>query len=157
LYFVSLMRIYFIKLFGMLSLVLLSTSGSNRLQYLIGPHEYAALIDIHPAGTWRNGLINTSANIISISDFNGEVFLDDAQHKALRIGMSGNISLQRQKTGSSARETAHQDGYTDKIYAEKNGLVAVEAESYFRQSRNKVRKWYLTSEEVQPEFGRDED
>ena len=45
----------------------------------------------------------------------------------------------------------------DVIFEEKDGLVAVEAEYFYKQSKNDVRAWYRTSKEEWPKVGRDED
>ena len=43
------------------------------------------------------------------------------------------------------------------IFEENNGLVAVEAEHFYKQSKTKVRQWYRTSKNELPNVGRDED
>lgn len=43
------------------------------------------------------------------------------------------------------------------IFEEKNGLVAVEAEYFYKQSQDQVRQWYRTSKDEWPKVGRDED
>lgn len=43
------------------------------------------------------------------------------------------------------------------VFAEENGLVAVEAEFFYKQSLSEVRQWYRTSKNEIPKIGRDED
>ena len=45
----------------------------------------------------------------------------------------------------------------DVVFEEKGGIVAVEAEYFFKQSKNDVRAWYRTSKNEIPKVGRDED
>lgn len=46
---------------------------------------------------------------------------------------------------------------SDVVFAEENGLVAVEAEHFFKQEKSKVRAWYRTTSKVQPEIDPDGD
>lgn len=43
------------------------------------------------------------------------------------------------------------------IFEEKAGLVAVEAEFFFKQTKSEVREWYRTSKDESPSVGRDDD
>jgi hypothetical protein len=43
------------------------------------------------------------------------------------------------------------------IFEEENGLVVVEAEYFFKQSKSDTRRWYRTSQKEQANVGRDED
>lgn len=43
------------------------------------------------------------------------------------------------------------------VFAEKDGLVAVEAEHFFKQEKAEVRAWYRTTSKVQPEIDPDGD
>lgn len=43
------------------------------------------------------------------------------------------------------------------VFAENDGLVAVEAEHFFKQEKSKVRAWYRTTSKVQPEIDPDGD
>ncbi|WPR70139.1 hypothetical protein SLW70_09265 [Flavobacterium sp. NG2] len=43
------------------------------------------------------------------------------------------------------------------VFEEKNGLVAVEAEAFYKQSNTDVRQWYRTSITETPKVGRDDD
>lgn len=45
----------------------------------------------------------------------------------------------------------------DVVFEEKDGIVAVEAEYYFKQSKSEFRQWYRTSKNEQANVGRDED
>lgn len=45
----------------------------------------------------------------------------------------------------------------DIVFDEKDGLVAVEAEYFYKQSQTEIREWYRTSKEETPSAGRDED
>ena len=45
----------------------------------------------------------------------------------------------------------------DLILEEKNGMLSVEAEYFFKQSKNEVRQWYRFSKNEEPNVGRDED
>ena len=45
----------------------------------------------------------------------------------------------------------------DVVFEEQNGLVAVEAEFFLKQTKNEVRQWYRTSKNEWPKIGRDED
>lgn len=45
----------------------------------------------------------------------------------------------------------------DVIFEEAGGLVAVEAEYFFKQSKSEIRQWYRTSKEEVAKVGRDED
>lgn len=42
-------------------------------------------------------------------------------------------------------------------FLEKDGLVAVEAEYFFKQSKSEIRQWYRTTKNESPDVGRDED
>ncbi len=46
---------------------------------------------------------------------------------------------------------------SDVVFQEENGIVAVEAEYFYKQSKSDIRQWYRTSKEEIPEVGRDED
>lgn len=43
------------------------------------------------------------------------------------------------------------------VFQEENGLLVVEAENFFKQSKTNVRQWYRTSKNEIPNVGRDED
>jgi hypothetical protein len=43
------------------------------------------------------------------------------------------------------------------VFEEKDGIVAVEAEYFFKQTKNEVRAWYHTSAQTKPQVGRDND
>ena len=43
------------------------------------------------------------------------------------------------------------------IFEEKGGIVAVEAEYFYKQSKSEVRQWYRTSKNEAPKVGRDDD
>ncbi|WP_198152370.1 hypothetical protein [Draconibacterium sediminis] len=43
------------------------------------------------------------------------------------------------------------------VFEEEKGMIAVEAEYFFKQSKNDVRQWYRTSKNEQAKVGRDED
>ena len=43
------------------------------------------------------------------------------------------------------------------IFEEKDGLVAVEAEYFYQQSKSEIREWYRTSKNESPAVGRDDD
>ena len=45
----------------------------------------------------------------------------------------------------------------DVVFEEQNGLVAVEAEFFYKQTKTDVRQWYRTSKNEWPKVGRDED
>lgn len=45
----------------------------------------------------------------------------------------------------------------DVIFEEKDGIVAVEAEYFYKQSKSDVRQWYITSKSKQAKVGCDED
>ncbi len=45
----------------------------------------------------------------------------------------------------------------DVVFEEMDGIAAVEAEYFFKQSKNEVRQWYRTSKNEQAKVGRDED
>jgi len=45
----------------------------------------------------------------------------------------------------------------DVVFEENDGMVAVEAEYFFKQSKNDIRQWYRTSKNEQAKVGRDED
>ena len=45
----------------------------------------------------------------------------------------------------------------DVVFEEKNGLVSVEAEFFYKQTKSEVRQWYRTSKNENPSVGRDED
>lgn len=45
----------------------------------------------------------------------------------------------------------------DVVFEEREGVVAVEAEFFYRQSKNDVRAWYRTSKNENAKVGRDED
>ena len=43
------------------------------------------------------------------------------------------------------------------VFEEKDGIVAVEAEYYYKQSKFEIRQWYITSKNETPKVGRDDD
>lgn len=43
------------------------------------------------------------------------------------------------------------------VFEEKEGIVAVEAEYYYKQSKFEIRQWYRTSKNETPKVGRDDD
>ncbi|MFD1316398.1 hypothetical protein [Namhaeicola litoreus] len=43
------------------------------------------------------------------------------------------------------------------VFEEKDGLVAVEAEYFYKQSKSDIRQWYRTSKNENPQVGRDDD
>lgn len=43
------------------------------------------------------------------------------------------------------------------LFLENNGIVAVEAEYFYKQSKSEIRQWYITSKDVVANVGRDED
>ncbi len=43
------------------------------------------------------------------------------------------------------------------VFEEVDGLVAVEAEYFYKQSKTEVRQWYMYSKDVWPKVGRDDD
>lgn len=43
------------------------------------------------------------------------------------------------------------------IFEEKQGMVVVEAEFFYKQSKTDVREWHRSSKNEQPNVGRDED
>ncbi|MDX2432411.1 MAG: DUF5060 domain-containing protein [Bacteroides sp.] len=45
----------------------------------------------------------------------------------------------------------------DVVFEEVDGVVAVEAEFFYKQSETEIRQWYRTSKEETPSVGRDED
>ena len=45
----------------------------------------------------------------------------------------------------------------DVVFEEKDGIVAVEAEYFYKQTKNDVRAWYRTSKKETPNVGRDDD
>ncbi len=45
----------------------------------------------------------------------------------------------------------------DLVFEEIDGLVAVEAEYFYKQSKTEVRQWYMYSKDVWPKVGRDDD
>lgn len=45
----------------------------------------------------------------------------------------------------------------DVVFEEKNGIVAVEAEYFYKQSKSDIRQWFRTSKNEQANVGRDED
>ena len=45
----------------------------------------------------------------------------------------------------------------DLVFEETDGLVAVEAEFFYKQSKNDIRQWYIYQKDVLPKAGRDED
>ena len=44
-----------------------------------------------------------------------------------------------------------------KVFEEKDGIVGVEAEYFYKQSKFEIRQWYRTSKNESPKVGRDED
>ena len=54
--------------------------------------------------------------------------------------------------------TLHQPiASSDVVFADENGIVAVEAEHFFKQDESKVRAWYRTTSKMQPEIDPDGD
>ncbi len=45
----------------------------------------------------------------------------------------------------------------DVVFEEEDGIVAVEAEYFYKQSKSDIRQWYRTSKEEGAQVGRDED
>ena len=45
----------------------------------------------------------------------------------------------------------------DVVFEETGGLVAVEAEFFYKQSLSDIRQWYMYSKDVWPKVGRDDD
>lgn len=45
----------------------------------------------------------------------------------------------------------------DLVFEETDGLVAVEAEFFYKQSLTEIRQWYIYSKDVWPKVGRDDD
>jgi hypothetical protein len=43
------------------------------------------------------------------------------------------------------------------VFQENNGVVAVEAEYFFKQSKSDIRQWYITSKDAESDVGRDDD
>ena len=43
------------------------------------------------------------------------------------------------------------------VFQEMDGIVAVEAEFFFNQSKNEIRQWYRTSKKETPDAGRDDE
>jgi hypothetical protein len=71
---------------------------------------------------------------------------------ALIILISLNVTLQAQSTKFSAPIVSDQV-----IFEEKDGLVAVEAEYFYKQTKPEIRTWYRTSKNELPSVGRDDD
>lgn len=46
---------------------------------------------------------------------------------------------------------------SDVVFEEENGIVAVEAEYFYKQSKSDIRQWYRTSKEEEAKVGHDED
>jgi hypothetical protein len=46
---------------------------------------------------------------------------------------------------------------SDVVFQEENGMLAVEAEYFFKQTKTNVRQWYRVSRDEWPRVGRDED
>ena len=46
---------------------------------------------------------------------------------------------------------------SDVVFHEEKGIVAVEAEYFYKQTKTEVRQWYHVSSEKSPDVGRDED
>jgi hypothetical protein len=70
----------------------------------------------------------------------------------LSILISLNIVLQAQSTKFSAPVVSDQV-----VFEEKNGLLAVEAEHFYKQTKPEIREWYRTSKNESPSVGRDDD
>ena len=45
----------------------------------------------------------------------------------------------------------------DVVFQEADGIVAVEAEYFFKQSKSEIRQWYITAKDKTANVGRDED
>ena len=45
----------------------------------------------------------------------------------------------------------------DVVFEEVDGIVAVEAEFFYKQSLNEIRQWYRTSKDEMASVGRDDD
>ncbi len=60
-------------------------------------------------------------------------------------------------SGIKAQEYANPIVRENVVFQEKDGLVAVEAEYFYKQTKYNVRKWYRTSKNEQAKVGRDED
>lgn len=60
---------------------------------------------------------------------------------------------------SKAQSTKFKKAIVDAnvIFEEKDGLVAVEAEYFYKQSKSEIREWFRTSKEEAPRVGRDDD
>jgi hypothetical protein len=56
-----------------------------------------------------------------------------------------------------AQSTCHPIIENDVVFQEENGMVATEAEYFYKQTKTDVRQWYLVSGEEWPRVGRDED
>ncbi len=76
--------------------------------------------------------------------------------KSLVFGM---IALTFLGLTSNAQKTKFTAPIIDKnnVFEEKNGLVAIEAEYFYKQSKSEIRQWYRTIRHETPEVGRDED
>lgn len=60
-------------------------------------------------------------------------------------------------SGINAQKYSNSIVGEDVVFEEKNGIVAVEAEYFYKQTKNDVRAWYHTSKNEIPRVGRDED
>lgn len=60
---------------------------------------------------------------------------------------------------SKAQSTKFKKAIVDAnvIFEEKDGLVAVEAEYFYKQSKSEIREWFRTSKDEAPRVGRDDD
>ena len=58
---------------------------------------------------------------------------------------------------SSAQDFSNPIVDENVVFEEQNGLVAVEAEYFYKQSKKNIRQWYRTSKNEVPKVGRDED
>ena len=43
------------------------------------------------------------------------------------------------------------------VFTDHNGIISVEAEYFYKQSRSEIRQWYVTSKEVASKVGRNDD
>ncbi|MFY0606472.1 MAG: hypothetical protein JXR10_07150 [Cyclobacteriaceae bacterium] len=68
------------------------------------------------------------------------------------IAMTSNISLHGQELEFSDPIVKE-----EVVFEEKDGLVAVEAEFFYKQTKTDVRKWYRTTEKESPKIGKDSD
>jgi hypothetical protein len=60
-------------------------------------------------------------------------------------------------TGIKAQDLSKAIVGGDVVFEEKDGIVAVEAEHFYKQTKNDVRAWYRTTKNETPKAGRDDD